>query len=71
MTETVTEQALSIQPIVDGHNDLPIASKYKRDYSVEGLDTGVPDLHTDIPRLRAGGRRRRAVLVAVRSVEHQ
>ncbi|MFD9678641.1 dipeptidase [Rhodococcus sp. NPDC059969] len=55
MTETVTEQALSIQPIVDGHNDLPIASKYKRDYSVEGLDTGVPDLHTDIPRLRAGG----------------
>ena len=55
MTETVTEQALAIQPIVDGHNDLPIASKYKRDYSVEGLDTGVPELHTDIPRLRAGG----------------
>lgn len=41
--------------VFDGHNDLPMALRARHGYSVEGLDTGLADLHTDIPRLRAGG----------------
>jgi membrane dipeptidase len=42
-------------PVVDGHNDLPTALRVGSGYAVTGLDTGRPELHTDIPRLRAGG----------------
>jgi membrane dipeptidase len=42
-------------PVVDGHNDLAFQLRLRSGYSVAGLDTGRPDLHTDIPRLRAGG----------------
>jgi membrane dipeptidase len=42
-------------PVVDGHNDLPTALRARSGYAVDGLDTGRPELHTDIPRLRAGG----------------
>jgi membrane dipeptidase len=42
-------------PVVDGHNDLPTALRAGSGYAVDGLDTGRPELHTDIPRLRAGG----------------
>ena len=41
--------------IIDGHNDLPMRLRGRRAYRVEGLDEPRPELHTDIPRLRAGG----------------
>ena len=40
--------------VIDGHNDLPIALRFFADSSVANLDTGLPALNTDIPRLRAG-----------------
>jgi membrane dipeptidase len=51
----VVEAALRNSPVVDGHNDLPGALRERAGYSVERLDTGFPELHTDIPRLRSGG----------------
>src|SRR4051812_49832926 len=44
-----------MMPIIDGHNDLPLQLRARFGYRVEGLDETVPGLHTDIPRLRAGG----------------
>ena len=41
--------------VIDGHNDLAWACRETRGYSIEGLDIGVPSLHTDLPRLAAGG----------------
>ena len=41
--------------IIDGHNDLPMQLRGRFGYRVEGLDEPRPGLHTDIPRLRAGG----------------
>lgn len=41
--------------VIDGHNDLAWASRETRGYRVDGLDGPVPSLHTDLPRLRAGG----------------
>ncbi|WP_420309524.1 dipeptidase [Streptomyces sp. YS-B37] len=58
MTDTVTdvvEEVLRSTPVFDGHNDLPSALRARSGYSVEGLADGRPDLHTDLPRLRAGG----------------
>ncbi|MFF1641466.1 membrane dipeptidase [Streptomyces sp. NPDC058246] len=60
MTDTdiaadVVEQVLSSTPVFDGHNDLPVALRARSGYSIEGLADGRPDLHTDLPRLRAGG----------------
>jgi membrane dipeptidase len=46
--------ALRMAPVFDGHNDLPAALR-DTGYGLDGLDTGRPELHTDIPRLRAGG----------------
>jgi membrane dipeptidase len=45
---------LSRSPILDGHNDLPWAL---RDRGLDAVDltAGIPDTHTDLPRLRAGG----------------
>ncbi|MEU6372848.1 dipeptidase [Streptomyces sp. NPDC046909] len=58
MTDTLSDlvrQVLTSTPVFDGHNDLPVALRVRSGYSVEGLADGRPDLHTDLPRLRAGG----------------
>ena len=54
MTADVS-RVLKTMPVIDGHNDLPMALRAGHGYSTDGLDTGLPDLQTDIPRLRAGG----------------
>jgi membrane dipeptidase len=43
--------------IVDGHNDLPWAMRELCGYDLDRVDLtqSVPQLHTDVPRLRAGG----------------
>ncbi|MCW2804932.1 MAG: rane dipeptidase [Propionibacteriaceae bacterium] len=43
-------------PVVDGHNDLPWAMR-KVHYDFDAVDISVaqPQLHTDLPRMRAGG----------------
>ncbi|WP_229073299.1 dipeptidase [Actinoplanes sp. DH11] len=41
--------------IIDGHNDLPMRLRGWHGSSVAGLDHPRPPLHTDLPRLRAGG----------------
>ncbi|WP_033346312.1 dipeptidase [Catenuloplanes japonicus] len=48
-------RVLRNSPVVDGHNDLPWQLRVHRGYAVDGLGTGIPALHTDLPRLRAGG----------------
>lgn len=48
------ERALTATPLVDGHNDLAYALRCTAGCSVEGLDRPRPELHTDLPRLRAG-----------------
>lgn len=47
-------QLMRSWPLIDAHNDLPAALRSSAGYSVEGLDCARPELHTDIPRLRAG-----------------
>jgi membrane dipeptidase len=44
------------QPVVDGHNDLPWAMR-RVDYDFARCDIAQPQphLHTDLPRMRAGG----------------
>ncbi|MFE3645065.1 dipeptidase [Streptomyces sp. NPDC059169] len=45
-------------PVVDGHNDLPWALRQQVRYDLDQLDIATDrtgSLHTDIPRLRAGG----------------
>jgi membrane dipeptidase len=44
-------------PVVDGHNDLPWAVRDLCGYDLTKVDlaSGAPELHTDLPRLRAGG----------------
>ena len=44
-------------PVFDGHNDLPWALRRQVAYDLSARDIAVhqPNLHTDIPRLRAGG----------------
>ena len=58
------EQARAIletTPLIDGHNDLPWALRQRFGSDVHRVDltqdqSGLePPLHTDIPRLRAGG----------------
>ncbi|RIJ78699.1 membrane dipeptidase [Nakamurella silvestris] len=48
---------LKAHPVLDGHNDLPWALREKAAYDLDALDIAIsqPTLHTDIPRLRAGG----------------
>lgn len=47
---------LTDSPVFDGHNDLPWALR-KTGYDLEATDISIsqPQLHTDVPRLRAGG----------------
>lgn len=42
-------------PVIDGHNDLAWARREGHGYEVTGLDASCSGLHTDIPRLVAGG----------------
>jgi membrane dipeptidase len=44
-------------PLVDGHNDLAWAMRKLAAYDLDEIDLtqNVPALHTDLPRLRAGG----------------
>ena len=41
--------------VIDGHNDLAWASRSVLGYGVDELCEAVPALHTDLPRLAAGG----------------
>ena len=52
---SVVDLALRAVPVLDGHNDLPMALREHAGYRVEGLAADRPELHTDIARLRAGG----------------
>ncbi|RZU54577.1 membrane dipeptidase [Krasilnikovia cinnamomea] len=54
MTDTVA-RVLRSMPVIDGHNDLPMALRARTGYDVSGLDRHRPEFHTDLPRLRAGG----------------
>lgn len=48
---------LRAAPVFDGHNDIAFALRDKVDYDLDRMDISEPqpELHTDIPRLRAGG----------------
>ena len=50
-------ELLGRAPVFDGHNDLAWALRKQVDYDLTARDIAVhqPTLHTDIPRLRAGG----------------
>ncbi|MCQ4044343.1 dipeptidase [Streptantibioticus rubrisoli] len=51
-------ELLAAHPVVDGHNDLPWALREQVRYDLDRLDLAGDQrasLHTDIPRLRAGG----------------
>ncbi|GAA3953395.1 dipeptidase [Actinoplanes auranticolor] len=52
---SVVDLALQAAPVIDGHNDLPMALRERAGYRVDGLAAGRPEFHTDIARLRAGG----------------
>lgn len=42
-------------PVIDGHNDLAWARREANGYDVSAVGGPCPGLHTDIPRLTAGG----------------
>ncbi len=48
---------LAEHPVLDGHNDIAWALRRQVAYDLDARDIAVPQplLHTDIPRLRAGG----------------
>ncbi|MFF8847740.1 dipeptidase [Streptomyces sp. NPDC015127] len=51
-------ELLAAHPVVDGHNDLPWALRENVRYDLDRMDIAGDQtgrLHTDIPRLRAGG----------------
>jgi len=54
---TRAKRLLARTPLVDGHNDLLNALRTRSDYDFDAYDVARPQpaLHTDIPRLRAGG----------------
>ena len=53
---TRIEELLREHPVIDGHNDLPIAFYELCGYDLDAHDLSgsVPGLNTDLPRLRAG-----------------
>jgi membrane dipeptidase len=60
MTRGSTDRAralLTAHPVIDGHNDLAWELRNRVRYDFDQLDIArpQPSLHTDIPRLRAGG----------------
>ena len=49
-------EALTLAPLVDGHNDLAWEARDTSAYSVEGIDGDMTGIYqTDVPRLRRGG----------------
>ncbi|HEY4020374.1 MAG TPA: dipeptidase, partial [Pseudonocardiaceae bacterium] len=51
-------EILAQAPVIDGHNDLPWALRWQVRYDLDQRDIGKDQsehLHTDLPRLRAGG----------------
>ncbi|MFC0625178.1 dipeptidase [Kribbella deserti] len=56
MTSERISRLLRDHPLVDGHNDLPIAMYELCGYDLDKIDLGgdVPGLNTDLPRLAAG-----------------
>jgi membrane dipeptidase len=56
MTPGLTRSVLAEAPIFDGHNDLPWALRQRFDSRIDLIDLArhQPQLHTDIPRLKAG-----------------
>ncbi|MEV6670896.1 dipeptidase [Streptomyces sp. NPDC051162] len=51
-------ELLAAHPVADGHNDLPWALRQQVRYDLDRRDIATDqsaDLHTDLPRLRAGG----------------
>ncbi|MEU4210321.1 dipeptidase [Streptomyces sp. NPDC026206] len=52
-------ELLAAHPVVDGHNDLPWALREQVRYDLDrrdiAADQSAAGLHTDLPRLRAGG----------------
>ncbi|MDP4333265.1 dipeptidase [Curtobacterium sp. A7_M15] len=42
-------------PVIDGHNDLPWERRETHGSGVDGIDSEQASLHTDLPKLRAGG----------------
>src|SRR4029450_2299957 len=59
MTGDRIRALLTNAPVVDGHNDLPWALRLRVGYDFDVIDIAQDQsgigLHTDIPRLRAGG----------------
>ncbi len=55
--EPHARELLRTAPLIDGHNDLPIALRERVGLRIGEVDLATPVdwLHTDIPRLRAGG----------------
>jgi membrane dipeptidase len=53
------QELLATAPVIDGHNDLPWEIRGRSRYDLTDLDISTDltstGLHTDIPRLRAGG----------------
>lgn len=56
-TDSRIARILQQAPVFDGHNDIAWALREKCGYDLDVVDIAQPqpDLHTDIPRLRAGG----------------
>lgn len=54
-TRARIDRILAETPLVDGHNDLPIAARFRRDSEVVNLQSDSEPLHTDMDRLKAGG----------------
>jgi membrane dipeptidase len=54
---TAVRRLLRETPLIDGHNDLPEALRRRVDLRISEVDLRqpMPELMTDIPRLRAGG----------------
>jgi membrane dipeptidase len=42
-------------PVIDGHNDLPWERRDTHASGLDGIDSETDSLHTDLPKLRAGG----------------
>ena len=58
--EAAVREILKTTPLIDGHNDLPWALRQNFDSDPHAVDLSenqdaATDLHTDMPRLRAGG----------------
>lgn len=53
MAGGAADEVLGSTPVFDGHNGLPVAVRTRAGYGVEGLEVCRPELHTDLPRLRA------------------